>query len=224
MTKTHCFSWRMSQTKEQRQFYITYKNIHSRCCKENNKSFKDYGGRWITCEWNSFEEFRDDMWSSFIAHKDKYWLNNTTIDRIDVNWNYCKENCKWSTRMEQGRNKRHNRKYIINWIEYMAEDLSRELGIWHWAASNRLKKYSAWKMSIERVFSKEKLKQERKKYNIEWELYDVYRLMDECWITIVTAENRLRAYQSWKCGKEVLFHKWKITNIKGFTLGIKSKH
>lgn len=27
-------------------------------------------------------------------------------DRINVNGNYCKENCKWSTLSEQNRNKR----------------------------------------------------------------------------------------------------------------------
>lgn len=218
MTKTHNFSWKLSQTKEQRQFYNTFENIYSRCYNKNNKSYKNYWWRGIICERESFEEFKDDMRTLFLEHIKEYWLKNTSIDRIDNNWNYCKENCKRSTREEQGRNKRNNKRYIIDGKIYMAEDLSREIWIWHWAAVSRLKKYAQWKMTKERVFSIEKLKQERKKYDVEWELYDVYRLMDECGINIITAENRLRKYQSWKCDKRVLFHSGKITNIKKFTL------
>lgn len=220
MTKTHNFSWKLSQTKEQKQFYNTFRNIHSRCYKKSNKSYPDYWGRWIVCEWDCFERFRDDMWDSFLDHVQRYWLKNTSIDRIDNNGNYCGGNCKWSTREEQGRNKRCSRVYIVDGKEYMAEDLSREIWIWHWAAANRLKMYSEWKMSKERVFSRGGLKQERKKYNIDWEWYDVYRLMAECEISLVTAENRLRHYQQGKWWKEVLFHKWKITNIKKFTLDV----
>lgn len=221
MTKTHCFSGKISQTKEQKQFYNTFKNIQARCNKQNHKSYKDYWWRWIKCEWECFEDFRDDLWGSFKAHVSGYWLKDTTIDRIDNDWNYCKSNCKWSTREEQGRNKRYNRVYLIDGKKYMAEDLSRELWIWHWAAAYRLKKYVDGKMSKERLFAKEGLKQERKKYNVEWKRYDVYRLMEECGISIVTAENRLRHYQAGKCWLNVLLHKWKITNIKKFTLDSK---
>ena len=216
MTKTHCFSGKLSQTKEQRQFYNTFKNIQARCTKENNKSYHDYWGRWIKCKWNSFEEFRDDMRQSFLAHVNKYWSKNTSIDRIDNDWDYCKENCKRSTREEQGRNKRYNRVYLVRGKEYMAEDLSKEIWISHSAASGRLKKFARWEMSEERLFSKEELKQERKKYYVEWEWYDVYRLMEECNITLVTAENRLRHYQQWRYWLRTLLHKWKIRNKRDF--------
>lgn len=214
MTVTHRFSWHKSQTKSQRKFYTTWENMKIRCNKPNSKHYHNYGGRWIKCMWATFEQFRDDMREPFIKHCRRYWLKNTTIDRIDNNWNYCKENCRRATIVEQGNNKRNNKIAIIDWKEYHAKDIMNMLWISEWAAQNRISQYLKWKMRKERVFSKEKLYQERKKYNIEWELYDIYRLMQECDIPLVTAENRLRHYQNGSISKEILFHKWKMRNRK----------
>lgn len=212
MTKTHSFSWRQSQTKEQKVFYTKFKNIKLRCNNPKNKSYKDYWARWIKCLWDSFEQFRDDMWDSFRDHMNKHGLDNTTIDRIDNNGNYCKENCKWSTRKEQGYNKRNNKIAIIDGKEYCAEDLKIMLWIWEWAAQNRITQYLKWMMTKEKVFTKGRLYQDRKKYLVWDELYDVYRLMKECDIPLVTAENRLRKYQKGAISLEILLHKWRIRN------------
>ena len=47
------------------------------------------------------------MYESYLTHIQEFWKRQTTIDRIDVNGNYNKDNCRWATMKEQGRNKRN---------------------------------------------------------------------------------------------------------------------
>lgn len=84
--------------------YEAWKGMKRRCLNSKTVNYKNYGGRGITVcdEWiNSFEIFFKDM-----GQKP---TNLHSIDRIDNNGNYCKDNCKWSTRIEQNRNKRSNK-------------------------------------------------------------------------------------------------------------------
>lgn len=86
--------------------YKKYQRLRERCNNKNHISYKNYWWRWIKCEWNSFEEFKNDMWDSY-----KDWLS---VDRIDNNWNYCKGNCRWATRIDQSNNTRTNIYYTHN--------------------------------------------------------------------------------------------------------------
>ena len=95
---THWMTWT--------RFYRIYNNMKNRCEYKKYHEFKYYWWRWIKCKWNSFEEFRDDMYASYLCHSLEYWENQTTIDRINVNWNYCIENCRWATYKLQANNKR----------------------------------------------------------------------------------------------------------------------
>jgi len=59
------------------------------------------------------------MWNTF-----KKWL---TIDRIDNNWNYSKENCKWSSTKEQWKNKRSNTRIVIQWESLILTERAKKL-------------------------------------------------------------------------------------------------
>lgn len=86
--------------------YHLYSAARDRCNNKKCKKYKYYGGRWIKFLWNSFESFYNDMWESYDNHVREYWRKQTTLDRIDVNWHYCKENCRWATWEEQAHNTR----------------------------------------------------------------------------------------------------------------------
>lgn len=88
------------------RIYKIYQWIKQRCSNSKGKSYTYYGRKGIICEWKSFKDFYIDMWPTYQA-----WLS---IDRIDNNWNYCKDNCRWATTIEQARNKSNNRMY--NWV------------------------------------------------------------------------------------------------------------
>lgn len=77
----------------------SWSSMKARCYDKNHEYYKYYGGKGITvCDrWKeSFENFLEDMGER---------LNGTTLDRINNDKQYCKENCKWSTTEEQNSNK-----------------------------------------------------------------------------------------------------------------------
>ena len=83
--------------------YKVWANIIQRCTNPNSKSYPDYGGRGIlpSQNWFDFAEFIRDMGQRPTPEH--------TIERIDNNLGYCKENCYWApNRTIQGRNKRNN--------------------------------------------------------------------------------------------------------------------
>lgn len=127
----------LSRTK----FYKTWIGIQSRCYNSKKDSYKYAGAKGIKCLWKSFEEFRDDMYDSYLKHRKKYSSRDTTIDRIDNNGHYCKENCRWATQKQQSRNKCNLRKITFNGKTQCAVDWENELGLYRNAIYNRLNVY-----------------------------------------------------------------------------------
>jgi len=93
-------SWNITHGMSSTPEYKTWCDMKTRCLKEKNKDYKNYGGRGIkVCDkWkNSFENFYKDMGDR---------PDCKSLDRIDVNGNYCKKNCRWANWEQQQNNKR----------------------------------------------------------------------------------------------------------------------
>lgn len=83
--------------------------MKGRCNNPNNQKYKDYGGRGIkVCdEWaNDFMSFY--IWAMNNGYDPDAPYGVTTIDRIDVNGDYCPDNCQWVDMKTQSQNKRAN--------------------------------------------------------------------------------------------------------------------
>lgn len=92
------------------KIYSIWCGMKDRCFNPNSKAYKYYGGRGITVcdEWKTdFELFYD--WSIKNGYKDDF-----SIERKNVNGNYCPENCEWIPFEKQARNKRNTLYIEIN--------------------------------------------------------------------------------------------------------------
>jgi hypothetical protein len=93
-----------------------------RCTKKDHHAYHHYGGRGITVceEWlDSFQNFYRDMGES----------NGKSLDRIDNNKGYSKDNCRWATREEQSNNTRRTKLLTYKGKTLGVSQWSRKLGI-----------------------------------------------------------------------------------------------
>lgn len=139
-------TWERAKTHSRKhwmEWTIPYKKFMSakaRCTNTANDSYYRYGGRWIKMMWQNFSEFWNDMWASYYEHVKQYWEKNTTLDRIDYNWNYCKENCRRATWQEQYENKSDNHNVVYKWKRYSTiAALARETWTKKGLVSDRLR-------------------------------------------------------------------------------------
>lgn len=125
--------------------YKTWSCMKSRCLRKNNPSYPAYGGRGIKIcnEWLTFAGFVKDMGSSF--------REGLSIERIDNDGNYCKENCRWATDKEQANNRRSNRllgfmgevKTLAIWSDLLGikrTTISQRIDVYGWSVAEALSK------------------------------------------------------------------------------------
>ena len=141
-----CHSCHSTKTKEEtgvrtaaRGYYKThpdeypgYVAMKGRCTNPKKSDYNYYGGRGIkVCDsWmESFDNFIKDMGQRPEGH---------TLDRIDPDGNYEKDNCRWATFEEQMNNTRRTVKIEFEGQEMSLSQWGRYVGVVGQTISNRL--------------------------------------------------------------------------------------
>ncbi len=133
-----------AKTKRQTKTYRSWVAMVSRCTNPNTILWHRYGGRGIeVCErWKSFDDFFADMGERPRGY---------SLDRIDNDGHYCKENCRWATTREQRRNTSRTRLITYQGRTQCLTDWATELG---WSCSTLGGRLSRADWSMEKVIAK----------------------------------------------------------------------
>lgn len=126
--------------KKRASLYNVWCAMRARCANPKSTYYKDYGGRGISV----CEEWKCD----YVAFKawavSNGYSEGLTIDRIDVDGNYCPENCRWVDRVAQANNRRSNRLYTYNGETHNIGQWAKLYDIPYSKLHSRL--YSGWDM------------------------------------------------------------------------------
>ena len=97
--KSNSISKATKHGKRYTKLYYVWLSMRQRCNNPKNKEYKHYGGRGIkVCNaWNEYPIF--EAWA--LANG---YAEGLTIERLNVNGNYCPENCTWIPKSEQPKN------------------------------------------------------------------------------------------------------------------------
>ena len=120
--KQHC-----THGKRYEPIYGVWTAMRTRCNNPHSPDFPRYGGRGIKvcAEWDSsFEAFY--AWAMSSGYIPGVKAKGCTLDRIDVNGDYCPENCRWVDARVQANNRRNTvyvtidgvTKTISGWAEF----------------------------------------------------------------------------------------------------------
>jgi hypothetical protein len=140
---TSCGCWKDEKTGarmkkhgfSKNNMYYRYRAMIRRCYDPLHKEFHNYGGRGIkVCDrWlNSVENYMEDMGEA------PFYM--ASIDRIDNDGDYFKENCHWATKKEQSINRRTTKMIEFNGESLCLADWARKLGFDKQVVQKRLKR------------------------------------------------------------------------------------
>lgn len=96
------------------RFYNIYYGMRMRCSENSVSNSKYYSDKGIKCLWKTFEDFKSDMYESYLSHMRMFGEKNTSLDRINSSKHYYKGNCRWATCKEQAKEKVGNKSLISN--------------------------------------------------------------------------------------------------------------
>jgi hypothetical protein len=117
--------------------YAIWQSMKNRCNNPNVLAFPSYGGRGIkVCDrWLGPSGFQN-----FFADMGPRPSKKHSLDRIDNNGDYCPENCRWATKIQQANNTRANRILEFSGKAQTLAQWAEETGLSHTAILLRLKR------------------------------------------------------------------------------------
>ena len=121
-TEKSCGCVKVKHGKWKSSSYETWSGMMKRCYKSSAVNYDRYGGRGIVvCDrWHDFSVFLNDMGER---------PSGMSIDRIDNDGEYCKENCRWATVKEQARNRRSNINVTLEGKTQCVKGWAEDIGI-----------------------------------------------------------------------------------------------
>lgn len=122
--------------KRHTRLYRIWLNMKNRCNNKKSKCFYYYGGKGIKI----YDEWLNDFMSFYNWSMSHGYRDDLTIDRIDNNKDYCPENCRWVTYLQQGRNTERNHLLTINGETRCICEWAEYVGICKDTIYNRMKK------------------------------------------------------------------------------------
>ena len=94
-------------------FYERWQSMRFRTTNPNYDHYDCYGGRGINSdEFEHFIDFYDSMFDSFVEKANEIGEKNVSLDRIDPDGNYTKDNCRWIHKNDQPKNQRRTVDFI----------------------------------------------------------------------------------------------------------------
>ena len=166
--------------------YESWNRMLQRCYNPSAAYYEIYGGRGITvCEqWQTFENFFADMGESG---------EGETLDRIDNDKGYYKENCRWASRKEQARNRSSNVEITYNGRTQCIAAWEEELGFKYGTLWNRLNTY---KWSIEKSMTEPVKDSNRKLITFNGKTQSLAKHAKDHGIGVTTVSARLQSGQT----------------------------
>lgn len=187
------------------RIYRIWKAMKQRCNNQNCNAYHNYGERGISIckEWEDFLTF--ESWALSNGYAD-----DLSIDRIDVNGNYCPENCRWATAIEQGNNKRKNRLITYNGETKTLAEWARDKNMKVITLFNRLNRGA----SIEDALTKD-IRKARRDITFNGKTMCIEQWAKELGVCGHTISDRLE--KGWTIEETLTIPKGKARRKKNFT-------